>query len=93
MFIYVIGSDEIQKIGYSSDVDSRLKKLQTGNPTTLKIHHKVEVPEHRVKILERKIHSELSYLRVRGEWFKISPDQAKALVEHAVIRWVDDILL
>lgn len=93
MFIYVIGSDTIQKIGYSKDVESRLITLQTGNPETLTIHHKITVLEHRVRILEKKIHQEMSYLRVRGEWFKTTPENAIAQVSHAVIRWEDDILI
>lgn len=93
MFLYVIGSDSIQKIGYSKDVETRLQKLQTGNPERLVIHHKVAVSEERVRILEKKIHKEMSYLRVRGEWFKTSPENAIAQVIHAVIRWEDDILL
>lgn len=93
MFLYVIGSDNIQKIGYSKDVETRLKKLQTGNPETLVIHHKIQVSENRVRILEKKIHREMAYLRVRGEWFRTTPENAIAQVSHAVIRWEDDILL
>lgn len=93
MFLYVIGSDNIQKIGYSNNVETRLQKLQTGNPERLVIHHKVSVPEDRVRIMEKKIHSEMAYLRVRGEWFKTTPENAIAQVEHAMIRWLDDITI
>lgn len=93
MFLYVIGSDDIQKIGYSNNVETRLQKLQTGNPERLVIHHKVEVPEDRVRVMEKKIHSEMSYLRVRGEWFKTTPENAIAQVEYAMIRWLDDITI
>lgn len=93
MFLYVIGSNDIQKIGYSKDVSSRLRRLQTGNPVDLVLHHVVEVPEDRARIIEQHLHKELSYLRVRGEWFKMTPEQAKLQVEHAVIRWVDDVTI
>lgn len=93
MFLYVIGSENIQKIGYSNNVETRSQKLQTGNPERLVIHHKIEVPENRVRIMEKKIHSEMSYLRVRGEWFKTTPENAIAQVEHAIIRWIDDITI
>ena len=94
MFIYVIGTDENrQKIGFSKDVHRRLKTLQTGNPLVLKIHHYEEVPDSRARILERKLHKELSYLRLKGEWFNISPKDAKLMVQFMVIRWLNDITL
>lgn len=93
MYIYAIGTDNIQKIGFSSNVAHRLHTLQTGNSEQLKIHHMVEIPEERVRIVEKTIHKEYNYLRVRGEWFKMSPHQAKMCIEHAAIRWSDDPLL
>lgn len=93
MYIYVIGTKEKQKIGYSSDVDKRLRSLQTGNPDSLTIHHKIEIPEDRARIVESKIHKEYSYLRLKGEWFKMDPEKAKGILDFALIRWVDDPLL
>ena len=94
MYLYIIGTDlDRQKIGFSKDVAKRLSTLQTGNPTQLKIHHTEPVPEQRVRILEKKLHSELGYLRVKGEWFNITPDRAVSILKVAIIRWVDDPLL
>lgn len=94
MFIYVIGNNEKrQKIGFSKDVNKRLKSLQTGNPEKLILHHYVEIPENRVRIIEKKIHTELSYKRISGEWFNLSPDEAKNFLDFAVIRWLEDTLL
>lgn len=89
MFIYVIGTDKRQKIGFSGNVDQRLRALQTGNSENLRIHHKVEVPESQARYVEKTIHKEYNYLRVKGEWFNMSPEQAKLCIEHAAIRWVD----
>ena len=91
MFIYVIGNDtNKQKIGFSKDVHKRLKSLQTGNPEPLKIHHFEEVPDTRARILERKLHKELGYIRLNGEWFDMSPIDAKRMLQFMMIRWLDD---
>lgn len=90
MYIYVIGTDSRQKIGFSGNVERRLGTLQTGNSELLTIHHKVEVPDHQARYVEKTIHREYSYLRVKGEWFKMSPEQARLCIEHAAIRWSDD---
>jgi len=91
MFLYVIGSDgDRQKIGFSKDVDRRLRSLQTGNPAKLRIHHVEPVPENRVRVLERKLHRELNHKRLKGEWFDLTPTEATQFLQHAVIRWLDD---
>ena len=94
MFLYVIGGDgPRQKIGFSKDVNRRLKSLQTGNPTVLKIHHTEPVPENRVRVLERKLHRELNHKRLKGEWFDLSPVEATQFLQYAIIRWLDDQLI
>jgi predicted GIY-YIG superfamily endonuclease len=94
MFLYVIGNkSNRQKIGFSKNVEKRLKTLQTGNSEELLLHYYVQVPEHRVRILEKKIHLELSYKRLKGEWFDISADDAKQFLDFAMIRWLDDNLI
>lgn len=94
MYIYVIGNNENrQKIGFAKDPNRRLKTLQTGNPDKLYLHHYVEIPDEKVRIMENKIHTEISYKRITGEWFNISAEDAKLVLDHAVIRWLDDTLL
>jgi len=91
MFLYVIGTDEsYQKIGFSKDVAKRLATLQTGNPNRLRIHHAEPVPEGRVRLLERKLHAELNHKRLKGEWFNMTPEDAKLYLQFAIIRWLDD---
>lgn len=93
-FLYIIGPDEgFQKIGFSKNVQKRLKTLQTGNPLSLKIHHTEPVPENRIRLLEKKIHQELKHHRLEGEWFDISPDDAKWMLKFSIIRWIDDYTL
>lgn len=91
MFLYVIGNNESkQKIGFSANVEKRLAELQTGNPDQLYIHHTQAVPKDRVRLLERKIHRELGYRRIKGEWFNMSANDAKLMLDFAIIRWLED---
>ena len=93
MFIYVIGTSEKVKIGYTGDLETRLRALQCGNPDKLQVYHTALVPEDRALIMERKIHRELGHYRIRGEWFRMTPEFARSQVDYAMIRWLDDPLL
>lgn len=72
-YIYAIKvtSKDLFKIGYAADPEIRLRDLQTGNPERLILYKQVRVfwPEE----VESLMHATLSYCRVRGEWFEISP--------------------
>ena len=93
-YLYVIGNDtDRQKIGFSKDVEKRLKTLQTGNPDKLKIHYKIECPSNKTISLEKKIHTELSYKRLKGEWFDMTPQEAMNYLEFARITWLDSYLI
>lgn len=94
MFIYVIGpAIGPQKIGLSGDVDKRLQTLQTGSPVDLLVHHREPIIAKQVKLLEKKIHRELNHKRVRGEWFDLTPEEAKEFVVFFAIRYGEDPLL
>lgn len=94
MFIYVIGpADGPQKIGLSGDVEKRLQTLQTGYPAELFVHHKEPIAAKQVRKLKKKIHLELSYKRVRGEWFDFTPKEAMEFVMFFAIRYGEDPLL
>jgi Meiotically up-regulated gene 113 len=94
MFIYVIGPIEgPQKIGLSGDVEKRLQTLQTGSPLDLQIHHKEPIGSKQVRNLEKKIHTELNHKRKRGEWFDLTPTEAKEFVIFFAIRYGEDPLL
>jgi aryl-alcohol dehydrogenase-like predicted oxidoreductase len=91
MFLYVIGTNErYQKIGFSANVERRLKSLQTGNPDKLTIHHVEPVPKEQVRLLERKIHKDLAHYRLKGEWFNLTSQEAVDLLKFNLIRWLDD---
>lgn len=93
MYIYAIGTDNRQKIGFSKDPAGRLKQLQTGNAEELHLHGSIEVSEDRVKMLERFLHKDLNYKRVKGEWFKLSKVEVLDYLSFAEITWVHDPLL
>lgn len=95
MYLYVIENcDNGQvKIGYSLNPQRRCAALQTGSSSELRLAHTAEVADDRARILEQHLHKEMSYARVRGEWFSMPVAQAIGLVDHCVIRWHDDPLL
>ena len=57
------------KVGVSSDVESRLAQLQTGNPLELTIEEVYGFEN--AEIAERAIHQAWKEHRVRGEWFDL----------------------
>jgi len=70
MFVYLIKSDEnLYKIGYSKNVNKRLKQLKTANPNNLQIveTYKSAFPRK----LENYLHNIFKHKRVSGEWFDL----------------------
>lgn len=73
--IYLIQSLEegYYKIGVSKNPEKRLKQLQTGNSSELKLIHSYS-SEYANKI-EKTLHNMLSHCKKEGEWFDMSlPD-------------------
>ena len=93
MYIYAIGTEHRQKIGFSKDPAARLRHLQTGNAEELHLHGSIEVPENRVKLLERFLHKDMSYKRIKGEWFNLTKAEVMEYLSFAEITWVHDPLL
>lgn len=94
-FIYVIAPEtgNTVKIGYSEDPEARLKQLQTGHPQQLKLIHTEEVDDCVARAIEQKIHVANSSLRLKGEWFSMSVEQAKDEIIFARITYGEDPLL
>lgn len=90
-YIYVIGGNEKPyKIGITNNPARRLKNLQTGHPSKLKIHHIEPVPDNQVRLIEQTIHQTIKYRKTHGEWFDIELEDAIAEVKHARIRHLKD---
>lgn len=80
MFVYVIHDEkaDLCKIGFSKDPMHRLKSLQTGHSSTLRLLSCF----HGGPGLEGQLHAKFNAQRVRGEWYRVAPaDIERALVE------------
>ncbi len=86
-YIYVISASEQGpvKIGYSSNPTSRVRKLQTGHASKLKLYYEQVVATHEVRKMERQIHTNLGYLRTHGEWFNLNVKDAIAEVQFGLM--------
>lgn len=82
-YVYLIGPEDASplKIGIAEDVTKRLCSLQIGNWQQLKVHHTVSVVATSAASVERHMHRELKDRRLRGEWFDVTLDEAKAKLE------------
>lgn len=90
-YVYVIGSTEKPyKIGITNNPARRLKNLQTGHPSKLKIYHIEHIPDDQVRLIEQTIHQTIKYKKTHGEWFDIELEDAIAEVKHARIRHLKD---
>lgn len=87
MYIYIISSEEnIVKIGISKNPEKRIKSLQTGHPKQLKIQYINEIDEENKFNIEKIIHKILKHKKIKNEWFNISIDEAKMMIEYVLIR-------
>ena len=90
-YVYAVTDDGFRhKIGMATDMKRRMSNLQTSNSARLILTDILEVAKGRERILERTLHRDLGYRRLRGEWFGISAVDVKTLFTFARIRWVDD---
>lgn len=76
-YIYLLmtnlGHEELYKIGVTkSNVQSRIKQLQTGNASKIQLLHVYESP-HYMKI-EKWLHARFNLLQTesKNEWFRLS---------------------
>ena len=90
MFVYAISSSHnTVKIGYSADPERRLRQLQTGHERRLALVYTEKVEPERAPILEKLIHQANRHLRMSGEWFALTHEQAIKEIQYAVIRYED----
>ena len=89
-YLYIIaGNTAPSKVGIANNPEHRLKALQTGNPTLLKIH--LIIPCDNVRALERILHKKLGRYRLKGEWFDLSPEQAILEVNWIIMHLSEDL--
>lgn len=77
-FVYFLSDGEFIKIGFATDWQARIKGLQVANPRTLTPLLVLE-GSHR---FERQLHQLFKAHRVKGEWFRPSPEIAEYVSDH-----------
>jgi len=70
-YLYAISNGQQVKLGMSSNVDGRLKTLQTSSPSELVLlwkYYIANTPKDAISI-EKRLHRACKQFHVRGEWF------------------------
>lgn len=83
-FIQVFGERELQlfKIGSAFNVAARIAEMQIGSPVKLRLIGTVECKNgFLARRLEKRLHETYRKQRRRGEWFRLSDAQRKAVIE------------
>ena len=72
--VYLLKADNgLYKIGYSKNVQARIKQIQKNTPHSIEIVCSIETDE--VRMLEGKLHDKYRAALTKYEWFLLSPDQ------------------
>ena len=76
VYLYIIqhGSEDVCKIGISSNPEERLKGLQTGTPRILTLIAMMEFASREIALgVESLLHMFFDENRLNGEWFEVNP--------------------
>ena len=89
-YVYIIADqNNYIKVGISKNPDRRLKQLQTGHPTKLRLisAELFECSRNHLLKIEALIHTKISqkYKHAHGEWFEATPEQIED-IKH-IIGW------
>lgn len=81
-YVYIIKQEDqhLYKIGYTqnSDISQRRSQLQTGNPVNLEVVGSFQCVG---SVTEKALHSLFSEYRKTGEWFGLSPQDVKNILD------------
>ncbi len=75
--VYVLTDGFFYKIGSATNVQSRINKLQSGNPHTIKEFFSYSVSDS-LK-LEKSLHKKYAEKRMSGEWFNLTEKDLKEI--------------
>jgi hypothetical protein len=67
------------KIGKATNVDRRVRGIQTGNPRKVRLLHQAWCRDNHSA--EKQLHDLFDEHRGNGEWFKLSSDQVNECIE------------
>ena len=70
--VYFIGDEGAIKIGFAAHPEIRMENLQSGNPRQLILLGSYRRRDARAE--ERRLHRQFAAYRIRGEWFRDSPE-------------------
>jgi len=83
-YIYLIentiGDTTRYKIGFTSNIERRLKEITTSNPGSLNVLEKFKTKWNRK--VETIIHKRYSNKNVKNEWFDLSDSDVKKFIYH-----------
>ena len=82
MFVYLIKADEYTKIGVASNVDKRIRVLQTGNHFKLEKIFEYETDDS--CDIEQFLHKKYIQKQAYGEWFKLTKSDIKDILSDIV---------
>ena len=68
-YIYFISDGQYCKIGYTLDIDSRIKELQTGTANNLKLLYSFKTFDY--SNIENQLHNLFKNKHINGEWYDI----------------------
>ena len=71
--IYFILAKDTVKIGVATDMEERIKDMQTGNPYPLKILYSLPATTKMAYRLESQLHLIFENIQLHGEWFAATP--------------------
>lgn len=79
--LYIIRQKDTNffKVGITTDIEKRFSAIQNGNPADLEIKYNENF--FLCETIEKNIHKHLELFHVRGEWFQMTPNKLKQLIE------------
>lgn len=84
--VYLIRAAQFYKIGISSNIDNRLKQIQTGCP--IKCEYVGYIPCNSADRKERELHDLFKEFKTHGEWFDLGDDNIERLIVDHNLKWV-----
>jgi DNA-binding XRE family transcriptional regulator len=82
--IYLISHEyQFVKIGYTKNINKRLKQLQTSSPVKLEVLHLIDGNV----TLEKELHLLFKDLRTSGEWFKFDNSILEYFIDKECLLW------
>jgi Meiotically up-regulated gene 113 len=83
-YVYVISAGEAAvKVGLATRPAERLSALQTAHYQHLTLFYSIACTAHEAVEVERRAHQILKDKRLSGEWFSVTPEEAKSAVDRA----------